>query len=265
MAQEDLSCSTSVMRRAILIMMQRAEGAERRSGKSMRALKKALFLSLAAFVVSAGLLILSIEGYAAYTISVLKPEIAQPAKAFPQDIKEMLWTELGYKPPLHIRPYYVSEVFLHTLLPQSGKPAFVGSYIPQRLTFTSLQKVPHGADRDLAWAILTAWGSRAYPTDQAIDAFLHTVAFGFRTHGLEEATGLYFGKSLDESNYSQRLTLIALSQDPAGLNPYCHLTELQAHASELDAKLRQLYPGRYDKEKYEVPELVEHKQVRCGS
>lgn len=231
----------------------------------MRVLKKAVWLSLAALAASAGLLLLSIEGYAAYTIAQLKPEMVQSGREFPQDIKEMLWTELGYQPPLHIRPYYVSEVFLHTLLPQSGKPAFVGSYIPQRLTFTSLQKVPHGADRDLAWAILTAWGSRAYPTDQAIDAFLHTVAFGFRTHGLEEATGLYFGKSLDESNYSQRLTLIAMSQDPAGLNPYCHMTELQAHALALDAKLRQLYPGRYEQEKYEAPELVEHKQVRCGS
>jgi len=100
------------------------------------------------------------------------------------------------------------------------KPVYGASTITQQLirsTFLSLEKT---IDRKTKEIILAIELDRKYSKEQILEWYLNQIPFGQNAYGVEEASKLYFGKSVSQIGLAESAVLAALIKAPYSLSPY---------------------------------------------
>jgi len=95
-----------------------------------------------------------------------------------------------------------------------------GSTITQQLVKNTLLSSERTWQRKIKEAILAVWVETQFTKDEILQMYLNEVGFGGTAYGIEEASQLYFGKSVKEANLAEAALLAGLPASPTRYSPF---------------------------------------------
>ncbi len=95
-----------------------------------------------------------------------------------------------------------------------------GSTITQQLVKNALLSPERTIRRKIKEIILSLWVERKFSKDEILQMYLNEVGFGGAAYGVEEASQLYFGKSVKEINLAEAALLAGLPASPTTYSPF---------------------------------------------
>jgi len=95
-----------------------------------------------------------------------------------------------------------------------------GSTITQQLVKNALLTPERTLRRKIKEIILALWVERKFSKDEILQMYLNEVGFGGAAYGVEEASQLYFGKSVEEINLAEAALLAGLPASPTTYSPF---------------------------------------------
>lgn len=95
-----------------------------------------------------------------------------------------------------------------------------GSTITQQLVKTTLLTPERTLTRKVKELILAIQVEAYFSKDEILQMYLNEVGYGGATYGAEEATQVYFGKSVKELNLAEAALLAGLPQAPTQFSPF---------------------------------------------
>jgi 1A family penicillin-binding protein len=95
-----------------------------------------------------------------------------------------------------------------------------GSTITQQLVKNTLLSSERTWQRKIKEAILAVWVETQFSKDEILQMYLNEVGFGGTAYGIEEASQLYFGKSVKEVNLAEAALLAGLPASPTRYSPF---------------------------------------------
>lgn len=116
---------------------------------------------------------------------------------------------------------------------KTGKKMQGGSTIPQqlaRILYLSREKT---FTRKIKEMMIATQISKKYTKDQVLELYLNRVYLGHGTYGVEAASNLYFGKSVDKLNLAECALIAGLPQLPEGYSPFRNMKRAKARRTEV--------------------------------
>jgi penicillin-binding protein 1A len=110
-----------------------------------------------------------------------------------------------------------------------GKKSQGGSTITQQYIKNAFGTPEKTLKRKLEEALLANKIEKSYTKDQILELYLNTIYFGHGAYGVEAASQVYFGKSVDKLDLAESAMLAGVIKSPGHYSPYLNPT---------DAKLR---------------------------
>jgi len=95
-----------------------------------------------------------------------------------------------------------------------------GSTITQQLIKSALLTPEPTMTRKIKEAILAIWAERIYSKNQILEMYLNQVPYGHTAWGIEEASRMYFGKSVKSLSLSESAFLAGLPAAPSQYSPF---------------------------------------------
>ncbi len=95
-----------------------------------------------------------------------------------------------------------------------------GSTITQQLVKNALLTPERTWQRKIKEVILAVWVETQFGKDEILQMYLNEVGFGGTAYGIEEASQLYFGKSVKEVNLAEAALLAGLPASPTRYSPF---------------------------------------------
>mgnify|MGYP001589661934 CR=1 FL=1 len=117
-----------------------------------------------------------------------------------------------------------------------------GSTITQQLVKNALLTPERTLRRKFKEVILALWAELSYPKDKILEMYLNEVSFGGTAYGVEEASLLYFGKSVKNLTLGEAALLAGLPAAPTEYSPFGAKPEL-AHARQQIVLARMVEEG----------------------
>lgn len=122
-------------------------------------------------------------------------------------------------------------------------------FLTQRRTFT----------RKAREAILAVMIERNYTKPKILELYLNQVYFGSGAYGVEAASKIYFGKSVDSLDLAESALLAGLPRAPTDLSPHTNLNEAIRRRNRVLARMVELgkiTPEERDNAEAETPHIV---------
>jgi len=101
----------------------------------------------------------------------------------------------------------------------SGK-LYGGSTITQQLVKNALLTPERTLRRKFKEIVLSLWVEGKFSKDEILQMYFNEVGYGGAAYGAEEATQMYFGKSVKEINLAEAALLAGLPASPATFSPF---------------------------------------------
>ncbi|MCJ7792421.1 MAG: PBP1A family penicillin-binding protein [Candidatus Marinimicrobia bacterium] len=101
----------------------------------------------------------------------------------------------------------------------SGK-LYGGSTITQQLVKNALLTPERTLRRKIKEIVLSLWVEAKFSKDEILQMYFNEVGYGGAAYGAEEATQMYFGKSVKEINLAEAALLAGLPASPATFSPF---------------------------------------------
>ncbi len=95
-----------------------------------------------------------------------------------------------------------------------------GSTLTQQLVKTALLTPERTFERKIKEMIIAVWAELIYSKDEILEMYLNQVPFGGSAYGIEEAAGVYFGKTADKLTLAEAATLAGLPRAPSIYSPF---------------------------------------------
>ncbi len=95
-----------------------------------------------------------------------------------------------------------------------------GSTITQQLVKNALLSPERTLKRKIKEIILALWVEQKFSKDEILQMYLNEVGFGGAAYGVEEASQLYFGKSVKNINLAEAALLAGLPASPTTYSPF---------------------------------------------
>jgi len=95
-----------------------------------------------------------------------------------------------------------------------------GSTITQQLIKNTMLSPERTFDRKIKELVLSLEAEVIFSKDQILQMYLNEVAYGGPAYGIEEATQMYFGKSVKDINLAEASFLAGLPAAPSKYSPY---------------------------------------------
>lgn len=95
-----------------------------------------------------------------------------------------------------------------------------GSTITQQLVRISMLSPEKTIKRKIQEVILALQVERRYTKDEILEMYLNNIYLGEGAYGIQAASQIYFGKTIDELNLAQAAMLAGLPQAPSAYSPY---------------------------------------------
>ncbi len=116
---------------------------------------------------------------------------------------------------------------------ESGKRIQGGSTIPQqlaRILYLSREKTLIRKIKEMLIAIQI---SKKYTKDQILELYLNRIYLGHGSYGVEAASNLYFGKSVDKLGLAECALIAGLPQLPEGYSPFKNMKRAKTRRAEV--------------------------------
>ena len=101
-----------------------------------------------------------------------------------------------------------------------------GSTITQQLVKNALLTPEKTVIRKIKELVLSIAVEIVYTKDQILEMYLNEVSYGGTAYGIQEASQLYFGKDIKDTNLSEAALLASLPKSPSKYNPFGNNPEL---------------------------------------
>jgi len=101
-----------------------------------------------------------------------------------------------------------------------------GSTITQQLVKNALLTPEKTIIRKIKELILSIAVEIVYSKDQILEMYLNEVSYGGTAYGIQEASQLYFGKDIKDTNLSEAALLASLPKSPSKYSPFGNNPEL---------------------------------------
>ncbi|MEA3293032.1 MAG: PBP1A family penicillin-binding protein [Patescibacteria group bacterium] len=101
-----------------------------------------------------------------------------------------------------------------------GRPAEGASTISQQLIRSTFLTRKKTLERKIREIVLTLEIERRYSKDQILEFYLNQIPFGGNAYGVEEASQIYFKKSVSDISIPESVILAALIRGPSYYSPY---------------------------------------------
>lgn len=118
-----------------------------------------------------------------------------------------------------------------------------GSTITQQLVKNALLTPERTWKRKVKEIVLALWVEKKFSKDEILQMYLNEVGYGGAAYGVEEASQLYFGKSVKEVNLAEAALLAGLPSSPTRSSPFGSQPELAKFRQE--QVLRTMVENRY--------------------
>ena len=118
-----------------------------------------------------------------------------------------------------------------------------GSTITQQLVKNALLTPERTWKRKIKEIVLALWVEKKFSKDEILQMYLNEVGYGGAAYGVEEASQLYFGKSVKEINLAEAALLAGLPSSPTRSSPFGSQPELAKFRQE--QVLRTMVENRY--------------------
>ncbi len=118
-----------------------------------------------------------------------------------------------------------------------------GSTITQQLVKNALLTPERTWQRKIKEAILALWVETQFTKDEILQMYLNEVGYGGAAYGIEEASQLYFGKSVKEVDLAEGALLAGLPSSPTKNSPFGANPELAKWRQE--QVLREMVENHY--------------------
>lgn len=102
----------------------------------------------------------------------------------------------------------------------SGKPIQGGSTITQQLIKSTLLTPEKTIMRKIKEIILAFWAEKIYSKNQILEMYFNQVPYGGTAWGIEAASEVYFGKSVQDLTLAESAFLAGMPQAPSTYSPY---------------------------------------------
>lgn len=107
-----------------------------------------------------------------------------------------------------------------------------GSTITQQLVKNTLLTPERTWTRKIKEAFLALWVENTFTKDEILEMYLNQVSYGGSAYGVEEASQLYFGKSVKEITLAEAALLAGLPAAPTTFSPFGAQPELAKKRQE---------------------------------
>jgi len=124
---------------------------------------------------------------------------------------EDFYENKGFSPTAYIR---VARDYV------AGKGLTGGSTISQQLVKNVLLTSERSLPRKIKELILSIQVNQKYSKDEILEMYLNNIPYGGTAIGVEAASQMYFGKSVDDLSLAQCVFLAGLPQSPSLYSPY---------------------------------------------
>jgi len=118
-----------------------------------------------------------------------------------------------------------------------------GSTITQQLVKNALLTPERTWKRKIKEIVLALWVEKKFSKDEILQMYLNEVGYGGAAYGVEEASQLYFGKSVKEINLAEAALLAGLPSSPTRSSPFGSQPEMAKFRQE--QVLRTMVENRY--------------------
>ncbi|MDP3955151.1 MAG: PBP1A family penicillin-binding protein [bacterium] len=107
-----------------------------------------------------------------------------------------------------------------------------GSTITQQLVKNALLSPERTWNRKIKEVFLSLWVEKEYSKDEILEMYLNEVSYGGSAYGVEEASQLYFGKSVKDLTVSEAALIASLPASPTNYSPFGANPELAKKQQE---------------------------------
>ena len=142
-----------------------------------------------------------------------------------------------------------------------------GSTITQQLARNVFLSQKKTMDRKAKEAVLAILIERKFPKDKILELYLNRIYYGSGAFGVEAASKVYFGKSVDQLDLSESAMLAGLPQKPSGYSPHEDLPDALIRRDIVLNRMAQLgyiTNSERDKAKSETPYITRKSPGRTG-
>lgn len=143
-----------------------------------------------------------------------------------------------------------------------------GSTITQQLARCVYLNQSKTFNRKAKEAVLAVMIERNYPKNKILELYLNQVFYGSNAFGVEAASKVYFGKSVDKLDLEECALLAGLPQRPSSLSPHVNLEgALHRRDRVLDKMTEEGYitVEERDRAKSKIPHIVPRKPAKYRS
>lgn len=136
-----------------------------------------------------------------------------------------------------------------------------GSTITQQYAKIAFLTQDRTWDRKINEALLAFKLETVISKEKILEDYLNTIYFGRNANGIEAASVAYFGKSVNELDYTEGAVLASVIKSPSGLNPEDNLSGLKARWSYvLDSMLQMGDITEDQRSAASFPEIIPFRQ-----